>query len=586
MAYLKIVNDFRNGMIDEQFSYRPDLSIANTSASLLENVVVRHAGGLKQREGVMSVASYAGAKRLIPFIIDVSTRYVIVLKEKSISFLQYIEGTDSWTFWNNAFESDYLDSELREIKYAQDNTRLVLVHSNHPPLIIQTSESSTHHLSVSEIVLDTSTDRVDETDSGEEVEFQYDYAGLFTENNFPSVVTFCANRLWFACSKENPGRLWASQAFKYNNFQDFAYYKVVDETVTTENYLQAIENYTSSVTDNGDGTETRINKTVSADGYVVITTGKYDKESGELIGEEKVETFNYTKPAVTWQEIPREDSAMILDIASTVNETICWLGYVDDLILVGTTSSEWAMDYSINPHSAYIYKTSSYGSYRKCPMCYGARNIFYSQTGGKRIRSLVRSSDQTGFIDLTYQNESILEDKPIDMAWQRVPDPRLYVVLADGTVRVLCYDPDYSLNAWVKWTFPKQCIAVCVADSEDGQDVFFLFYDGSVGMLQDGLYKDFSTDFETNVIANYAETIDTMFMTKKSYSLYVCAGGTKFVANNEGLPLRKPQSYDHRMIRLEVSNNTDFRDGQRIQIKGVAGEPFNLFALLTVVEVY
>ena len=585
---LSIVNDFRNGMVDEQFGYRPDVSIYNTSASLLENVVVMHAGGLRQRPGLKQVALNSSYRRLIPFVISVEDSYLLVLAPERLHIFQR-DDEIGWRLVSGiGFTIPYKDADIPSVRFTQDNARLVMVHPSYPPYIVSKTDSDAFR--VAAISLDTSTDRVDVITGadGEDVEtdYQYDYGGLFTQNDFPSVCTFCSNRLWFGGSKEHPGRLWASQPFKYDNFQDFAYYKVVDETVTTEQYLKAIEAYTNKVVDNGDGTETRTSKTVSPEGYVVITTGVYNKDTGALIGSTTTETFDYSKPATSWEEIVREDSAMVLDLASDRDEEIRWIGYVSDLIMVGTASSEWAMPYSITPQSASIFKAASYGGRKDAPLCYGARNIFYVQAGGRRLRSIVRASDQTAFQDLTIQCGDVLEGGVADMAWQRVPEPRLYVCRKDGGMSVLCYDEDYGLNAWVRWTFAKTCVSVAVVDNEDGQDVLMLFSDGTLGILDDSLMSDFGVDFQTRIVTNHLDSVQTMILNKKAYSVNVCSGGTRFVANKEGLPLREPQSFDHRLIPLAVTNSNDFRDGFRIELQGMAGEALRVHAVITLMEVF
>lgn len=582
-----VINDFRSGMVDEQFGYRSDLSIYNTSAHLLENVVVTHAGGLKQRPGLTFISLLQGTKKLIPFTLSVREQYLIALKEKELHIFK--KNTNG--VWQDisavGFYIPHTEEELDEVRFTQNNQILVLVHRNHPPYIVSKTEEDAFR--VAQITLDTDTDRVDvSTDSSgneTETEFQYDYGGLFTQNNYPSVCTFCSNRLWLGSSKENPGRLWASQPFKYNNFQDFAYYKVVDDAVTAEQYLKAVEAYTNKVVDNGDGTETRTSKTVSPDGYVVITTGTYSQETGALIGEETTETFNYSTPAVTWEEYVREDSAMILDLASDRDEEIRWIAYVTDLIFVGTASSEWAMPFSITPQNASISKMSSYGSRENVPLCYGVRNVFYVQSGGRRLRSIARTNT-TSYMDLTIQCSDILSTKVVDMAWQRVQEPRLYVVLEDGDIRVLCYDEDYGLNAWVKWDYNKNCVSVAVIDVAEGQEVYILFDDGIIAMIDEDNLTDMGTTFEPHVITNCLDSFQLMILNKKIYNVNIFAGKTKFRCAKYGLPLRYPPNFGHRLIQMAITNDKDFRDGTQIEIVGEPGEEFRIHAVVTLMEVY
>lgn len=576
-------------MIDEQFGYRADSTLYQSSAELLENVVIEHAGGLKQRPGLKSIGMIMNAKRLITFTSGDENNYLFILSERKIDIYTVVNG--EWTIISGSgYTTDYLEEEIKEIKYAQDSERLILVQKNHPPLVITKGEGNSFN--IADIVLDTETDRVDISydDEGNEIEteHQFDYDGLFTQNNFPSVITFCANRLWFGASKEYPNRLWVSQAFKYNNFQDFAYYKVIDETVTSEQYLKALEEYTSKVEDDTqepDLYEIRTTKEVSPDGYVIITKGKYRKDDGSLVGELSTETFNYTSPAVDWQSVTRDDSAMVLDPCLTRNEAVRWIGFVSDRIMVGTASSEWAMSYAINANNAAIYNVSSYGAAKNIPLCYGSRNIFFIQVGEKKLRSFTVNGDAPQYYDLTYQNKDILSAGVVDMTWQKIPEPRLYACLKDGSIALLCYDEDYSLNGWCKWTFDKECISVATVDTYDNQEVFALFSDGTIGVFEEDLLTDFDEYFEPVVITNYLDTMQTMISSKKGYSVNVCAGESEFLVNTYGLPLKKAQSYGHRVVRVPLTNSGDFRDGYKLEIRGIKGKPFRIHSVITTMEV-
>lgn len=581
-----IINDFRNGMIGGQMGYRSDLSVYNTSAKLIENAVVGHSGGIEGRPGTSLLLKCEGAKMIVAFCISTEEQYVVVIYPKLIHIYERIENLRYIKISGDGYQIPHTEDEISDIKYAQDNTKLILVHINHPPLIIEKGEEG--GISVRTISLDVSTDRIDETvnedGSTTETNYQFDYNGLFTQNNFPSCVTFCANRLWFAASKENPGRLWASQPFKYNNFQDFEYYKEVDETVTTEQYLEAISNYSDKTTDNGDGTETRVTKTVSAEGFVIITTGTYDKETGELIGELKTEYFYYTQPATTWNEIVTEDSAMVLDVASDRNEQIKWIAYLSDIIAVGTSSSEWAMPYNINATSAQIYKIGSYGSSHNSKICYGGRNLFYVQSGSKKLRALSSNSNSLNFLEMTYACPSITIEGIVDMDWQRVQEPRLYCTLNDGTISVLCYDEDYSLNAWVKWTFGElKAICTCVIDTEDGQEVLVLFDNGNTCIFNENIYSDDEVPYKAVIVTNCIDGPSTLANIKKTFSVSVCTDGYPFKAGQDGLTITRPRVIDDRITTV-YNYTRPTTQGLSMRIENIPGEKFIVHAIVTNAE--
>ena len=202
----------------------------------------------------------------------------------------------------------------------------------------------------------------------------------------------------------------------------------------------------------------------------------------------------YTKVQYLLDSIPTESSALQLDMASDRDETISWLASNGDAIFVGTASSEWAMSSGITALSPTISHMVTFGSAPFLQACYGGRNIFYVQSGGKRLRTIYSSSGGMGFGELTYQCSDILSSGVKEMAWQRVPEPRLYCVLKDGTIAVLCYDADYDINAWCLWKSELKFRSVAVIDTSEGQAVLLLADDAEGNRLlletEEGVFTD------------------------------------------------------------------------------------------------
>ena len=589
-----IVNDFRYGMVEDQFGYRNDTSLYANSASTIKNCVLKKAGGLKLRPGLRSLGSRNGAQRIFSFIISTDDRFLIILRNLKLDIYRVNTDTSlTLLSGSDGFTTKISSQAISEVQVTQDDKRFIIVHKSCPPLIIEyrepASEGALPSFSVHDITLDQTTDRYETDEDGQEIPYLYDYDGLFTTKDFPSTVSFCANRLWLASSKEHPFRIWISKPFMYNNFQDFEYYDVLDEQITTEEYLKAIEDYTDKTQDNGDGTETRVHKEVSINGYVIITTGTYNKETGALIGEVETETFNFTKPKLTWEEITSEESAMILDLASDRNEKICWIAYALDSITIGTTSSEWIIPSNSNATNAYTRKIASYGSMEGAPVTYGARNIFYLQSGGKKLRSLLSVNNNTSFLDMTYQCSDILKNGAKEIAWQRVPEQVLYVILNDGNIGVLFYDSDYNINAWMLWESKSfSIISCCIMDGRNGQDVLFLTSDQTITVLDDTILYDIysGNPIEAIIKTNPLDTTQTLTLNKKLYCVWVASGGTKFSVEQEsvGAIRIKDEEYDRRFVQMHINTNPTHQD-MRLIIRNIPSNNFEIEAIIAEVEV-
>lgn len=582
-----VYTDFRGGMIDERLRRRTDLSGYYNSASMLRNAVPTSTGGIKLRPGLKEYSkALANAVRVISFTLSVTESYAVVLWEKKLQIFGI--GTDGMLQEvSEAFTTKFKEEEIPQIQYAQDYERLVLVHKNHAPFVV-TSNRINGGFVADDIILKTerTEHRIAEKEEGE-VEEVYDYNGLFTtEGNYPSCVAFMANRLWFMSSLNHPYRLWASRPFEYNNFQTVDYIQKVDEGVTTEQYLEAIEGNKFFREDLEDGGYKETSRVVDMDtGSVIETISTYDKD-GNLVGSED-RAYKYTDPQYYWTEKQRADCAIVLDCASDRDEKISWMGFSGSFLYVGTASSEWAIPSDISAVDYSITKISSYGSAKDMQCIYGADSLFYVQTGGKKIRALSYSSGGISNTEASYQCQSILADGIKELAYQRVQESRLYVLLKSGKVAVYTYEPGFGISAWSIWESEYRIDSICVLDSEDGQIPVALATVGGTTRLMrfdEESYTDDGKAFTAKITTNNIEGDGTIPYVKKVFNIYVDSMCTEFTAMQDGLRAITPRRFDSKLIKLDIYSRSTL-EGTRITLESVAGKPFELLALAVEVEV-
>lgn len=582
-----VYTDFRGGMIDERLRRRTDLSGYYNSASMLRNAVPTSTGGIKLRPGLKEYSkALANAVRVISFTLSVTESYAVVLWEKKLQIFGI--GTDGMLQEvSEQFTTRFTEEEIPQIQYAQDYERLVLVHKNHAPFVV-TSNRINGGFVADDIFLKTerTEHRIAEKEEGE-VEEVYDYNGLFTtEGNYPSCVAFMANRLWFMSSIKHPYRLWASRPFEYNNFQTVDYIQKVDEGVTTEQYLEAIEGNKFFREDLEDGGYRETSRVVDMDtGSVIETISTYDKD-GNLVGSED-RAYKYTDPKYYWTEKQRADCAIVLDCASDRDEKISWMGFSGSFLYVGTASSEWAIPSDMSAVDYSITKISSYGSARDMQCIYGADSLFYVQTGGKKIRALSYSSGGISNMEPSYQCQSILADGIKELAYQRVQNSRLYVALKSGKLAVYTYEPVYGIEAWSIWESEYSIDSICVLDSEDGQiPVALATLDGVTRLMRfdEDTYLDNGKEFTAKITTNNIEGDGTIPYVKKVFNIYVDSMCTEFTAMQDGLRAITPRRFDSKLIKLDIYSRSTL-EGTRITLESVAGKPFELLALAVEVEV-
>ena len=611
MATVITYNDFRYGMVSEYMRRRADLETYQKSASLIENAVPMRTGGVRLRPGIARIADLTSinAKRLIPFVISVREFYILVLSPKKL----YIYGLGLSGVYEDlskgGFEVGYTEGEIPEVQTAQSYDMMVFAHKNHQPIVVQ--KGGTGGWSVGAISLVTSTGAYnyiyDEDGNETKSEASYDYEGLFSTNNFPGTVSFHASRLWFGGSIEHPYRMWASKPFDYFNFQTMAYYNYVDEGVSVNQYLDAIAGAGETREELSDGNYWIVTKTVDSQTGTVTVFSAIQDEGGSILGHKEYDrdsdtwgepvydgkswsyTFKYTKAVYSIDTITREDSAMMLDMAAKGDESISWLAANGNLIFVGTASSEWAMPSSINALSQTNTNLAAYGSASFIPACYGVRNIFYVQSGGKKLRTIQTVDGSPSFGDLSYQCPEMLSAGVKEMSWQRVPEPRLYCILKDGTLAVLCYDTDYGLNAWCRWTSDVLFRSVAVIDTEDGQEVFVLAErkDGQIHLcrFEDGVFTDDEDyDFTARIRTNNLDSSTMMLYTKKTFRIAADSMHTRFKARINNEPQAVAFNYSSDLVKLwNWTRPTD--SGLRAEFESFPGEDMILLAVMIETEV-
>ena len=373
------------------------------------------------------------------------------------------------------------------------------------------------------------------------------YSGMLTGTDCPGCVSYCSNRLWFASSYDHPYRLWASRPFEPQNFKTYDIVTVVDEVASAEAYIEAIES----------GSDTPETSTVTVE-----------------------------------KEVSRDDNAMVLETGLNRNDRIEWLSAQTNLI-VGTSAGEWVMPGNISPSNLQIVPVTAYGSapIQALPV---NSELFFVQSGGKRLRSYQYSSDGYSCPDLCYSADHILGQGVVCMAWQRIPEPRLYCVLKDGTMAVLSYDRLYGMSAWARWTFSGSVLSCCVVDTSEGQDVYIIVErDGQNVVERFDFDSDVHADqhdqptmipFESVMVSNPYDWENTVGKHKRSWEVGVTViDSGRFLAGPMGQEEAYMKEEGEAYCRIGTFSTWDV--DFRMCVKSVGEDPLTVLSMVTKLEV-
>lgn len=287
-----LISNFASGELSENLNGRVDLPQYYQGASRVSNFDVIPTGGIRRRAGIKRISQLSGNCRLIPFILDPSTNFVLEFVPHRIYLWRNGEKVIDAMQAQVYIETDYESlADINELHFAQNYNELVFVHPDYRPFMLRYDITENtmsggnmdfnflpqvecddaydyiviagENLPVRSIRADDQLAFVDYKNeiilTGEKgyciyknklYEYNRDatrweqYSGniqteteLFTTaRKYPSCVTFFNSRLWFAGTKEKRQKVWASatpdtDGTRYNDFATYQTYVTVSRVV-------------------------------------------------------------------------------------------------------------------------------------------------------------------------------------------------------------------------------------------------------------------------------------------------------------------------------------------------------------------
>lgn len=182
--------------------------------------------------------------------------------------------------------------------------------------------------------------------------------------------------------------------------------------------------------------------------------------------------------------------ALSLTLSTTSQNPICWLQSKGDILLLGTSEAE----YSISSRAGGIFtaatvqaRPQSYIGSADTPCIQADNRVLFLQRGRKRLYEIGYDFETDGYIsrDLTLMASHIGRDHGgfVRGALAKVPYTTAYIVMGDGSLALLAYNPLENIKGWHRWTgfdedyrVTSDYLDVCVLPSDDGDDLIFALY--------------------------------------------------------------------------------------------------------------
>ena len=436
--FLKTQNVFSDGEIAPEF-----YSINNVhGVASLENVDVLQSGGLKRRRGLKKIKNTVNGAILVPFVINESEKYLLVIYDTSIDV--YCNDTKV-----SSIISPWLASDLSKLQYAQRFNSIFFVHPNYIPKILTKTSSG---FSLTDFVFYINSDisvnmpftRFDDTDN-------------ITIGISPSSID--NNHAIFTASADLWNDNWVNTRLLANNKQ------WVIESVQDARVATVFTNGGYTLPDDvlKEWYEAAFNPrrgwpmSVSFHQNRLIFGGTPSLPNN--IWMSKIGMYNNFDVGTGL-----DDEAIFTTLLSSQHHQICTIVSSDALQIL-TSVGEWAISNSpLTPSNVNIKQHTSVGSFIDKylpPQQIEGATVFVSKSGHDiRELDLDTLNDKYNATDLCVFSKHLI-NKPVSLAYNKSCH-QLFVVTDDGNMAVLNKYINTDIAAWGKYTTDGlfKCVAV------------------------------------------------------------------------------------------------------------------------------
>ena len=435
-------NDFSGGEISPLFQGRVDHDRYKKSLALCQNFLPVIQGGLVRRPGtyfISEVKNSAKKTRLIPFEYSTTQAYMLEFGENYIR-----------VFMNNApvfvggvpleIVTDYPESDLFSIKYAQSADVLYLVHPFYPPRKI----SRTSHINWSYTDIDFR---------------EPPWAPIALGNSgFTPNVTIAPSGTVGTVTLTASAPIFAGgppQFVRLRHGTTWGYAKVTG-------WSGSSTTCTATVISQFGGTIPVTTWRFSLFGSFASSEGGYP--SAVVFHEDRLfyggvgtfpqridgsrsgdyENFSPTDPDGT----VTDSHALSFTLNSSDVNKIRWFTSDEKGLIVGTVGGEWAVKPSVlgealSPSNINAKRATYYGSHDVQPVQAGKSTMFV-QRSGRKVREMTYFYDVDGFqsIDVSVLSEHVFPVPAVQVAVQKTPQPFVWIVRQDGVLLGMTYERD------------------------------------------------------------------------------------------------------------------------------------------------
>lgn len=557
MKTVLIKNNFSAGELSPALYTRTDIQQYSNGAKRLKNVIPLVEGGVRKRPGTLSYGERSGAIRLIPFIVNSSNAFLLILKNRSISVYNPRTKVVVATL-----ASPYTAAQTPNIQYVQYRFELFITHGEVPVQRLRCDEDfSNWNLSAFVFThppIDSDNARYPfrkGTPSGKDlgafITFTLDAVSAWSNSTTYLLgdVVIYSNQYYQAArdnSDKQPNTSLSDWVAVPNAdgagfaASDVGRYLDVNGgliKITTFNNANSVS---GEVVKKLDAVIKAIERSWvilpqafnATDGYPRCCT--YYKQRLVLANTKKAPNkiwFSAVGANGNYLETTEDGDAFSVVSASGLSNSILFLEAQRGVICL-TSGGEFMVDSdgALSPTTVNINEHSAYGAYSETRPERVGNELLFVQRGGERMRALTYRYEVDGLVspEISALSSHIGEEHLgiNEISYQQEPESLVWCVLGDGKVASITFNRDQEVLAWAQHDFGGAVKSICSLPTQLGSDSAFMLIQRAGEVYLEEITFAAYLDSQSNITLSNTTVSKAQFSHLNNISAYILEDGT------------------------------------------------------------
>lgn len=563
MKTVLIKNNFSAGELSPTLYTRTDIQQYSNGAKRLKNVIPLVEGGVRKRPGTFYHNLTAGAIRLIPFIVNSSSAYLLILENTRIEVYNPRTKTVVTTL-----TSPYTAAQIPNIQYVQYRFELFITHGDVPLQRLRCDEDfSNWNLSAFVFThppIDSENARFpfrkgkpSGKDLGAFVTFVLEGVSIWDETQtylVGDVVTYqpigSTIPTHYQAASESTGKQpdvspndWVvvpnadGAGFTAG---DVGRYLEVNGGLIKITKFNSANSVSGEVVKKLDADIIAIERSWvilpqafnDTDGYPRCCT--YYKQRLVLANTKKAPNkiwFSAVGANGNYLETTEDGDAFSVVSASGLSNSILFLEAQRGVICL-TSGGEFMVDSdgALSPTTVNINEHSAYGAYSETRPERVGNELLFVQRGGERMRALTYRYEVDGLVspEISALSSHIGEEHLgiNEISYQQEPESLVWCVLGDGKVASITFNRDQEVLSWAQHDFSGAVKSICSLPTQLGSDSAFMLIQRAGSVYLEEITFAAYLDSQSNITLSNTTVSKAQFSHLNNISAYILENGT------------------------------------------------------------